>query len=248
MKRLGGEYYQPEEGGALGEAYAPFLHAVERLCPEVLKSLRDEVRESLESLEDEDLLSFWRSEDRYPDELILEAWAERFNINVPWILGVANDTLEVWWKHPDTMEPLQWMWWLGPGYPRACAWLELRTAPFTFGGEAWLPIKERRQVFVERTRAAFERELGAYVEGIGRLAQDAGLEKTPEKRKLVHFDWLVHYQVQGWSMRKIADHYSGEGVLSEDTIAKGVRQAAKLVGLKLRPPRKGGRPKGKPPN
>lgn len=65
---------------------------------------------------------------------------------------------------------------------------------------------------------------------------EQGYIKQREKRVLLHFKWLVHYQIQGWSLTKIADHYNKDSkkIHNEDTIYHGVISAAELVLLNLR--------------
>ncbi len=61
---------------------------------------------------------------------------------------------------------------------------------------------------------------------------------------------MIRYQVQGWKYREIADEYCETGhILTEDMIGKGIKKAARFIGLKLRPARKGRRMcKAKNPN
>lgn len=59
-----------------------------------------------------------------------------------------------------------------------------------------------------------------------------------------HFEWTVRYQVLGESFAKIAN---ADGIREARTVSEAVRSVAGLIGLTLREPDKGGRPrKAKP--
>lgn len=88
-----------------------------------------------------------------------------------------------------------------------------------------------------------------YMRAYRRRAEEA--MKRPifkTKRKPIHYQWLVDYQVKGMSYQELAGHYTAmadeeskiEGFYP-NTIYKAVKEAAKLVGLTLRID-KGGHP------
>jgi len=75
---------------------------------------------------------------------------------------------------------------------------------------------------------------------------DADLCETVPTRNLPpgrHFDWTVRYQVLGESFARIA---ASDGVLDR-TVSDGVHAVADLIGLTLRKPSKGGRPRKQRP-
>ena len=103
--------------------------------------------------------------------------------------------------------------------------------------------------FLTETESAFrdrvEKALTAYIERSKQLAEMRGLIETREKRQRSHYDWLALYQVKRWSYAQIADWdqvQPGAEAKGEDTIMKGVKSAAQLVQLPVRPG-KPGRPK-----
>lgn len=50
-----------------------------------------------------------------------------------------------------------------------------------------------------------------------------------------HFQWLVRYQIQNWSLNDIADFYSTKDkILSEDTVRKALLNTARIVELEIR--------------
>lgn len=102
------------------------------------------------------------------------------------------------------------------------------------------------------TREDYKRKIepiiDAYIERSLERAEQEGFKPPPKKRKLEeHCEWLVRYQIQGWTHSQIADEYyeNTERALGEDTIGKAVRNTAHLVKITLREPDPGGRPKTK---
>lgn len=128
----------------------------------------------------------------------------------------------------------------------------------TFSYSAWDFLFERSDEWVRRVRDEFSKHLKsggktnrrelkrhlsaavkAYVESLRREMGARGYRPTPRKSTLLHFVWLVRYQVQGWDFPMIAQKYHAE----RQTVDEAVRNTALLVGLKLRDGSKGGRPK-----
>ncbi|MWC31362.1 hypothetical protein [Paenibacillus sp. MMS18-CY102] len=105
----------------------------------------------------------------------------------------------------------------------------------TYFGTAWDPRKESWENFESKIDVLFKQYKELYRERSEAFLAERGYVKERTKRNLEHFKWLVHYQVQGWSLRKISDHYSeitGE-VISEDTIFHGIKKTADLVLLEF---------------
>jgi hypothetical protein len=229
-----------------------FLIAIQEVAPEVLQWLRDQVLPLYNlkpldpklchvSLEDAKLF--------LPDELWreLQAWAEKFNLREDWLLEQAIDTLAVWRVCPAlTQEPIEWgVYGRGGGYmlPETH---EDRRLKFECAG--WSPTIERRDKARARIMAEFEAHLGAYLERLGQVAEQARFRQASEKRKrfgddeLTHFKWLVSYQVRGHSHREIAEKYG----VDVRAISNGIKSAAALAGIKLRLPSGVGRPRKRP--
>lgn len=75
------------------------------------------------------------------------------------------------------------------------------------------------------------------------LSEAFGPIETIELREIDHIKWLVLYQVKRLSFGRIArDNYRGR-----KTVEDGVKKFASLIGLPLRSPTKGGRPRMGPP-
>ena len=146
---------------------------------------------------------------------------------------------------------------------------ELPSFTFTFQPELhYQTLKEERARFDDELRKARQEYWGrlktAIEEGWQKKPDEPSLEnssvyfhakyteddlsykKAPSSRVAeLHFEWLVRYQVQGWSHSQILQAYpKNESELYEPPgISYGINNAAKLIGLTVRPPDSGGRPK-----
>ncbi|MGO4699528.1 hypothetical protein AB4Z50_35440 [Paenibacillus sp. 2TAB26] len=104
-----------------------------------------------------------------------------------------------------------------------------------FSGLAWDPRNETWKNFEQSMDQAYAEYKQLYRERAESFLKDRGYVKEKEKRNLDHFKWLVHYLVQKWTLREIADKYSGsEFILSEDTIFHGLKSAARMVLIDLK--------------
>ncbi|WP_171644243.1 hypothetical protein [Paenibacillus phytorum] len=114
-----------------------------------------------------------------------------------------------------------------------------------FFGKGWDPRKVPWKEFEEQMDDWFVKYKMMYRDRTENLLEQQGYIKSKEKRNLEHFEWLVRFQVQCWSLKEIADYYSEESneILSEDTISRGIKSTAELIYLILRPGNKPGRPK-----
>ncbi|XOK59225.1 hypothetical protein ACJ7K1_21990 [Paenibacillus elgii] len=109
-------------------------------------------------------------------------------------------------------------------------------------GTGWDPRTETWKEFEDNLDKWFATYKKLYRERTEKFMEQHGYVKGKEKRNQEHFKWLVHYQIQGWSLRQIAEHYEDEE-LSEDTIFRGVKSASEIVMLNLRPSNRVGRPR-----
>lgn len=105
---------------------------------------------------------------------------------------------------------------------------------YTFG-EGWDPRIETWSEFEETLDDAFKKYKQLYKERTQLLMEEHGYTEGKHKRNKEHFEWLVRYQLQEWSINEIADYYSTKNtILVEDTIRKALTSTAKLIGLRLR--------------
>lgn len=102
-------------------------------------------------------------------------------------------------------------------------------------GYAWDPRNESWREFEQKLDAAYKQYKDLYKVRTESLMKKLGYIEGKEKRNKEHFEWLVRFQLQGRSIKDIADEYSKEEkTLSEDTIKKALAGTADIVGLKLR--------------
>jgi hypothetical protein len=103
----------------------------------------------------------------------------------------------------------------------------------------WIPHEQTFAEADKQIRAVFEEHHLAYMARIRRLAEQRGLIPTVEKRKLEHFEWLVRFQVQGWTYAKIARtclaDYVGDPKTRESTVRTVIPSIAAAVDVPLRP-------------
>jgi len=107
--------------------------------------------------------------------------------------------------------------------------------PPLYSGKAWDPRSETWEEFEMFINSAFKEYKKFYRERSELFLKERGYVKEAGKRNNDHFKWLLHYQVQKWTARKIADYYSHiNETISEDTVYKGLKSAAQLVFIETR--------------
>ncbi|MBB6633293.1 hypothetical protein [Cohnella thailandensis] len=114
-----------------------------------------------------------------------------------------------------------------------------KNEPFTlpsFTGLAWDPRTDTWQEFENRIDQAFAEYKELYRKRAEDFLLSRGYVKEKEKRNLNHFKWLLHYQIQRWSLREIADYYScsSDEIVQEDTVSHGIKSTANMVLLDLK--------------
>jgi len=226
MRLWWGEYTDDELERAGARGY--FLEAIEQAAPEVLKALRD------------DVLSHYGEPDSHA---ALEAWAARFNLNENWLLEQALSTLNIWRQCPFMREePLEWGVYPGGSYWSPVPKGDIR---LVFGCRGWDPVEESRATARERIEGVFQEYLAAYLGQMERLAEEREFKRSKEKRArsgadpLLHFKWLVRYQVQEWDYDEITQELTdndpeGEASIGVDAVRKAIVNTARLMELRLR--------------
>ncbi len=123
-----------------------------------------------------------------------------------------------------------------------------RIVPFTFERRGWIPQKQQWIAYQAETREEFEHQLKKYRDDWASWLEASGpwrpgLKRSPEKRTrggddaFRHSDWLVRFQVQGWTHERIAKEYDrayDDAVRKTNTVADAIRETAKLIGLTRR--------------
>lgn len=102
-------------------------------------------------------------------------------------------------------------------------------------GYSWDPRTETWSEFENKLDKNFYKYKELYKKRTEEYLKKYGYIKGKEKRNKEHFHWLVRYQIQGWSIKKIADYYSKDKkILTEDTVKKGLVNTASMVDIYLR--------------
>lgn len=105
---------------------------------------------------------------------------------------------------------------------------------FVFG-DGWDPRMDTWSEFEENIDALYKKYKELYKARTESYMEEQGYIEGKQKRNKNHFEWLVRYQIQEWSIKEIADHYSKENtILAEDTIKKALISTAKLLDLEIR--------------
>jgi hypothetical protein len=206
------------------ELEAQFLKACFRLIPEMKTSLRDDVlplRPRSRSKPNKKFLS------------AVEAWAARFNVNVPWVRDAIHNSL-LNWKNPQTDDvPI-----MACGAERSpFSWEECQ---FTFAHPGWNPAwdneEEARAILV----TAFNDQISEHFAWLRGKAAKLDIRPLPKRRKRVsapnkRVDWLVLRVVRRWTVRKILDEANKRSPKKnppdEQHAAAATRELAETLGL-----------------
>jgi hypothetical protein len=229
------------------QAQSFFFKKLRQIVPEVVEDLRGEPYELYLNFqyEYENALVF---NDLFVQPCFepllcrLKEWAGRWHLEADWCLLQAWYAF-IWWESalddPENYdanlhEADDWTAY-SASYERSANpdeqvfKFEYRTPDLSFR-----TIKDIK----EEVREAFERELNEHLERLAALAKQRGFIDIPVKRGDDHFVWLIQFQVQGWSMQKIANEY-GAG---RKTVEEGINAVAALIQLSRRDPLPSGRP------
>jgi hypothetical protein len=182
----------------------------------------------------------------------LEKWVETFNLDIGAAFNwEAITTLTFWSDDPSARNELHWARFPHPELDAIPG--EVRNVEFSCPA-GWHPLEEYWREFEARIIREFKQYLADYRPSIIEAMRESGKKPVPVKRQRggrpstsdgssgkrdLHFEWLALYQCRQWSYGKIAGWYIpdeyGEKAVGADAIRKAVQQAAKLVGLTLRP-------------
>jgi hypothetical protein len=204
--RVGAGEYQPVADNWVARIW--FLNAISCFAPHVYDEMI--------------AIGMGVSENDSPDDTerpvpnAIANWAVRRQISYPWVLSAAVGTLRTIAAMPELRCRRGWH-----SVPITVRW-----EPH-FPIEGWNPVKERETQFRGR--------IEAHIAAVRIQMESLGYQTTPEKRNVEkHVEWLVRYQVEGWSWDQIlaADDRLQDADVS--TIRKAVTAAARLVGIKLR--------------
>ena len=176
----------------------------------------------------------------------LDAWVKRFNVDADWIQHAAIRSIRVWEQHPKRAdEPTWYPPWARetPGVP-ATRIEALVPLPLLGDLLSSLPSDLRK----EHIRH-FTEDLDLHLAELKKQARDLGLPVAVKKLGMpigvaefqhLHVEWLVRYQVLSEAADAIAKQFKRD----RRTIDEAVRGLAAQLGLRLRPRRSAGRPRG----
>jgi hypothetical protein len=221
-----------------------FIEAVRQVVPAFLEELRDEVypeyarRANANSdywemgwkLETWQLLSD-QSNEFTP---ILMAWARKFNVQrEERILEGALQTLSYWHKFPEQRAALD-CWGFRP-WIAVDGLLSADEQRFDFSDDGWDPTAVSSAAWREVVYQRFDDAVKAYEGRQRKLVEDRGGLRVTFKFSPDHFQWLALYQCHNDSLDAILQRTAHAA--DRTTISKGIRNAARLAGIAVRPER-----------
>jgi hypothetical protein len=248
-----GDYVSPNADSTTTGARNQFWHAVKQVCPEAIQALHDDVYPAFERACEErpDLdigrFSFERAQSPLIPLIVdiakkLNAWAVTWSCgSEQWLLELAFDTLKLWRLSSPCRQGLVLDLGAGVGWSGTSA----EERAFRFESAGWSPTSQHWADFESRSLEEFRRYLEKYRNRLSTLMEEKGAVRAPKKHKPEHLEWLVLFQLAGKSYKKIADEHAERTRenLNNSTIQQGVKVAAQLVGLRLRPGTRGPRRK-----
>lgn len=252
------ESIEPRVFAELAELpFAAFASATEIVDPGDLKDWGDviEWRETLVALAAEEpsgqegadsarLIEARRSEGAEREALssLIEAlgrWGKAWRLDDGWCLDWALDTIAQWHREPRWRDGRHLV-----GEPWGGVLLVgEEDRRFRFDHPGWEPTSDTRTEAAGWIRAAFERDLAAYLDRVEALATERGYIPTPEKRPRYDptdadawrrrdpFAWLARVQIDDESCAAIGR----EAGISERAVQQEVDRLAALIGLARTP-------------
>ena len=216
------------------------LKDIENTCPEMLKSLANNVfpvcRKLAATMDAPSLRELYAPYHRISPtgelKRALDRWAEKYNADAIWLKDVALLTLWNW--HDSSKVVLEWHFRQDYLRHTVCG------KDFEFHLSGWDVEVESWQQYRKSALKEFEKKLHEYKNCTRNLAESNGLLRVRRTFSPANLKWFVLYQFTGLSSSKIADQWSLENrAVDESTVLKGIKTAAKLlVWDKLRSPRR----------
>lgn len=246
-------YEPPDHSITTWRAREHFLQTVRQHAPEVLEELHGDPFDCFRIAQ---VMNRWNLDDymdgrmwivleedanEIGDPSILDLresllfWADTFNLKDQWCLKRAFRTIEAWHKYARFEQSRMWAR-EATGYILPVGEEEGR---LDFSYERWDVTSQNRDEFQRDVEIAFRRHLASYCDWIEKLIRDRGFIEQKMKRDATHFEWLVWYQVKEKSQSEICEQFNA----ARTTVADGIKDAASMCGLTLRPRKKGGRPR-----
>ncbi len=249
-----GEYVSrsTEKSTATTGARNQFWLAVKNALPAAILALREDVYPTFERACTErpalnvSRLSFEQAQTAFAPVVadvtkVLNSWAGKWNCgDERWFLELAFGTLKLWWQSPRCRQELALDLDTGGGWEGVSA----EDREFRFSHPGWRPASQQWADFEPRLLEEFRRDLKKYRQRLSALMEERGYIRAPKKHAHAHFEWLVLFHLAGKSYGQIANERCTSSESVDDVaIHSGVRDAARLVGIKLRLGRRGPRRK-----
>lgn len=213
----------------------------ERLYPH-LRAMRRWLTDGYTEPEDDDLLEAALSHEELV--AVLRAWAQPHRLDEPWIIEAALRSLINWggwfdWPPDIPSEPPQWHGGKWPGYPSIPEPLTDDECKLVIDAE-WRPELGNwsMEYFVEVQK----RKIDEWAQSRKRLLRDKGWRRAMVKQDTSHFEWLVLYHVKGLTPSKVLEEL-GQNEINESSVSPTVRGLADAIGLTLRLPSRGPKPR-----
>jgi hypothetical protein len=172
----------------------------------------------------------WDSDGQRKLRETIESWQKRWNLNEDWCFYIVAVSLFRWKSRPDFMEELAFRYFELPSF------VDPPVFHFNPHVESWYPSLEAPVAFKAKLLARYAAEIDAFQR---RVEEEKGGRIS--KRNLEHLEWTVRCQVGGESFRSIAGRNADEQ--RRHTVSGAVKSTAEVIGLRLRPASKGGRPR-----
>jgi hypothetical protein len=236
------DYYEPKSNDwiVVESARETFIATINTVAPEVPRELLATLQET-------------QANSRIDLKSAVLAWGERFHLQDSWCQDVAVRTLMGWsacLRSPDRQAnrgqplPMEGLPQLDAGSIRQVYFEILnkrpRAVPPTLQLDGWRPFLQSSEDYLDRAIADLRDQLADYVKALDERFRLSGWQSVPDRRMFgEHCEWLVKYQVLGYSHGRIADEYSGKSgrILTDNAITKAIPRAASLLRLTLRSPK-----------
>jgi len=246
-----GEYEPRDKGHSQHIARSILLDRIAACAPEVLDDLRQTayglfIEGGLDEWNGPNLRALWNDLEYFcttPD-------ADKFPASFRYSTGSA--TAQTWqalyfeiedWQTRHHLEPFPWIRerafftvskWFFPirnewSYETVC-FTEFNLPDLNLIIPGWEPVSTTKTQFITMARDRFAKALTDYIATAEAEVERSGeYVKTTDKNGNSHFEWLVRFQIQEWTLEKIMGDYK---VNSAQTVSKGIQEAKKLLGVK----------------
>ena len=228
MENLGWGSLVPGRLGGQPIAVDVFMRTVLRLYPHVLRECAENVKDPAALLDRRERPVKGRLNLEWVPSSALREWCIRWHLTAQPIYRWAARTVEAWDQDPRMRGKLTWE---RPPSPAPEPWRDYASRDARVVPIEGFPEREFRSDFMARAQAHWKHRCGTL--------ESRGWVAVPTKTEPKHFEWLARYQCGGESLGAIARSVNDCDVV---TISSAVKATARLLGLRLRPPAKGGRP------